>query len=74
MRYSKIALQTVSFYKTKHKIKDAESKYLKEKWVEKFHGHQKMERATGIEPATCSLENCHSTIELRPRLPLNSSR
>ena len=28
---------------------------------------EKMERATGIEPATCSLENCHSTIELRPQ-------
>ncbi len=34
---------------------------------------EKMERATGIEPATCSLENCHSTIELRPQISVHSA-
>ena len=32
-----------------------------------------MERETGIEPATNSLEGCDSTIELLPRLTFNST-
>ena len=30
---------------------------------------KRMERETGIEPATNSLEGCDSTIELLPRAP-----
>lgn len=39
------------------------------KWFVELHGHgscQKMERATGLEPATSSLGSWCSTIELRP--------
>ncbi len=34
---------------------------------------RQMERETGIEPATNSLEGCDSTIELLPLIPLHYS-